>query len=75
MACVRGIDLVAAPVHNIWLVGSVDDVTAKLRKLYEDVGGFGILLAMGHEWQPRDKWVRSMTLLADQVMPRLADLR
>ena len=62
-------------VDNIWLVGSVDDVTAKLRKLYEDVGGFGILLAMGHEWQPKDKWVRSMTLLADEVMPRLADLK
>ena len=36
--------------------------------------GFGVLLAMGHEWEPRDKWVHSMTLLADEVMPRLADL-
>ena len=32
------------------------------------------LLAMGHEWQPRDKWTRSMTLLKEEVLPKLADL-
>ena len=61
-------------VDNIWIVGSPDEVAGKLRRLYEDVGGFGVLLAMGHEWHPRDKWERSMTLLAQEVMPRLADL-
>jgi len=59
---------------NIWIVGSPDDVVNKLRQLYHEVGGFGVLLAMGHEWQPRDKWVRSMTLLIQEVMPRLSDL-
>lgn len=59
---------------RVWIVGSVDDVTERLRQLYRDVGGFGVLLAMGHEWQPEDKWVKSMTLLAQKVMPRLADL-
>ena len=28
-----------------------------LRQLYEDVGGFGVLLAMGHEWDPKEKWL------------------
>ena len=51
-------------VDNIWVVGSPDEVTQKLEALYEDVGGFGVLLAMGHEWQPREKWVSSMTMLA-----------
>ena len=41
-------------LDNIWIVGSPDDVAAKLRRLYQDAGGFGVLLAMGHEWQPRD---------------------
>ena len=59
---------------NIWIVGSPDDVAAKIRKLYEDVGGFGVLLAMGHEWKPREQWIKSQTLLAEEVMPRLADL-
>ena len=61
-------------LDNIWIVGSPAEVAGKIRQLYEDVGGFGVLLAMAHEWQPRDKWLRSMTLLAKDVMPRLADL-
>ena len=59
---------------EIWIVGSPDDVTDKLRRLHHDVGGFGVLLAMGHEWQPRDKWINSMTLLAEEVLPNLAAL-
>jgi len=61
-------------VDHIWIVGSPDDVAAKLRKLHEDVGGFGVLLAMGHEWQPEDKWVNSMSMLVKDVLPKLADL-
>ena len=61
-------------LDNIWIVGSPDEVVGKLRRLYRDVGGFGVLLTMGHEWEPRDKWVRSMTLLAEEVMPKVAGL-
>ena len=61
-------------VDNIWIVGSPDDVEAKIRALYEEVGGFGVLLAMGHEWSPKDPWVNSMELLANEVLPRLSDL-
>lgn len=59
-------------IDHVFVVGSPDDVTYKLRQLQHDVGGFGVLLAMGHEWQPRNEWVRSMTLLKQEVMPRLA---
>ena len=59
---------------NIWVVGTPDEVAAKLREIHETVGGFGVLLAMGHEWQPKEKWERSMTLLAQEVLPQLADL-
>ena len=61
-------------MDNVWIVGSTDDVAERLRQLHRDVGGFGVLLAMGHEWEPREKWVNSMTLLVNEVMPRLADL-
>ncbi len=60
--------------ENVWIVGSPDEVEARLRKLYADVGGFGVLLVMAHEWEPRDKWLHSIELLARDVMPRLADL-
>ena len=60
-------------LDNLWIVGSPDDVADQLRQLYEDVGGFGVLLAMGHEWDPKEKWLNSMTMLIDEVMPKLAD--
>jgi len=58
-------------LDHIWLVGSPDTVAEKLARLREDVGGFGWLLVIGHEWEPREAWVRSMTLLREQVLPRL----
>jgi len=57
--------------ENIWIVGDVAEVTEKLRKLNADVGGFGTLLAIGHEWEPRDTWERSMSLLAEKILPKL----
>ena len=61
-------------LDTLWIVGSPDHVANRLRELYEEVGGFGVLLAMGHEWEPREQWLNSMTLLKNEVMPQLADL-
>ncbi len=61
-------------IENLWIVGSPDRVVEKIKELYDYVGGFGVLLVMGHEWHPKDKWLRSMTLLANEVMPKLGDL-
>jgi alkanesulfonate monooxygenase SsuD/methylene tetrahydromethanopterin reductase-like flavin-dependent oxidoreductase (luciferase family) len=57
---------------EIWVVGSPETVARKIRALYEDVGGFGVLLAIAHDWPDQAVWDRSMTLLAEEVMPRLA---
>ncbi len=56
-------------IDNMWLVGSPEDVAAKIVRLYEFVGGFGVLLVMGHEWNPKEKWEKSLTLLREQVIP------
>ncbi len=58
-------------IDNVWVIGSPDEVAARLNQLYEDVGGFGVLLAMAHEWQPLEAWQRSMRLLKDEVLPQL----
>src|SRR3989442_404980 len=60
---------------NIWLVGSPRTVAKKIAALHETVGGFGLVLAIAHEWQPREAWERSMTLLAREVRPLVANLR
>ncbi len=62
-------------MDKLWIVGSPDHVTEKLEELYHTVGGFGMLLTMGHEWVPREPWQRSVSLLAEEVLPRLSHLR
>ncbi len=59
---------------NVWVVGSPDTVAAKLRDLYERVGGFGSVMPVANDWPDFGVWDRSMTLFATEVMPRLADL-
>ncbi|MCC6174310.1 MAG: LLM class flavin-dependent oxidoreductase [Chloroflexi bacterium] len=59
---------------NIWVVGDPETVAAKVRRLYEEVGGFGSMLALAADWPDETIWDRSMTLLATDVMPRLAYL-
>jgi alkanesulfonate monooxygenase SsuD/methylene tetrahydromethanopterin reductase-like flavin-dependent oxidoreductase (luciferase family) len=58
-------------LDHVWVVGDPDTVAEKLARLRDEVGGFGWLLAIGHEWEPLDAWRRSMTLLREQVLPQL----
>ena len=60
-------------VHH-WIVGDPDTVADKIRALHQQVGGFGTLLVIAHEWPDPAVWDRSMTLLAEEVLPQLADL-
>jgi alkanesulfonate monooxygenase SsuD/methylene tetrahydromethanopterin reductase-like flavin-dependent oxidoreductase (luciferase family) len=57
---------------HIWIVGSPRTVAKKIAALHETVGGFGMVLAIAHEWRPREAWERSMTLLSREVLPLLA---
>ena len=61
--------------NDIFIVGDPSTVAAKLRRLYEDVGGFGGVLALASDWPDFSVWDRSMTLLATEALPKLADLR
>lgn len=58
-------------IDNVWIVGSVETVAEKLQNLFNQVGGFGVLLVMGHEWIPEQKWISCMRLLIDEVVPAL----
>jgi len=49
-------------------------VTEKLRKLYDDTGGFGTVLQVQYVYEPFDAWLSNMDLFAKEVMPNLADL-
>jgi alkanesulfonate monooxygenase SsuD/methylene tetrahydromethanopterin reductase-like flavin-dependent oxidoreductase (luciferase family) len=58
-----------------WIVGSPDTVAQKLESLYRTLGGFGTLLAMVFDYKSMpEAWHRSMSLLTEEVMPRLTHL-
>ena len=59
-------------VDNVFIVGSVDEVAQKLNDLRGEIGDFGTLLAMGHEWEPYGAWHDSMALLKNEVLPKIA---
>jgi alkanesulfonate monooxygenase SsuD/methylene tetrahydromethanopterin reductase-like flavin-dependent oxidoreductase (luciferase family) len=58
-----------------WLIGSPTTVAEKLERLYEQLGGFGVLLVEGFDYadQP-ERWRHSLELFAREVMPRVAHL-
>ena len=62
-------------LNNIWIVGTPDECAVKVQALYDQAGGFGTILMIGHDWYPDTaKWFRSLELFAGKVMPRLAGL-
>ena len=59
-----------------WLIGSPTTVARKIEELYEQVGGFGVLLTLGFDFLDNPgPWKHSLELLAKEVKPRLAHLK
>ncbi len=58
-------------VDQICIVGDVEEVKRQLHELWDEVGGFGTLLSIAHDWDDREKWIRSTELLAREVVPTL----
>ena len=58
-------------MKQLCVIGDTESVTQQLRQLYERTGGFGTLLMIAHDWDNKEKWLRSMERLANQVVPAL----
>ena len=61
-------------LEHIYIVGDPEECSRRLRILSDELGGCGTVLLICHDWQPRELWMRSVELLAKEVMPRLRDL-
>ncbi len=62
-------------IEHSWLVGSPATVAEKMTALYREVGGFGGMLMMGADCANDPKpWLKSLRLMAEEVMPRVAHL-
>ena len=58
-------------IRSMVTFGDAASVLDQLVALGELWGGFGTLLMVGHDWDDGPLWRRSMTLLAEDVMPKL----
>jgi alkanesulfonate monooxygenase SsuD/methylene tetrahydromethanopterin reductase-like flavin-dependent oxidoreductase (luciferase family) len=60
--------------HN-WVVGSPATVAEKIETIYREVGGFGVLLVFGFDYKHKpEAWHHSLSLLKQEVLPRLKHL-
>jgi alkanesulfonate monooxygenase SsuD/methylene tetrahydromethanopterin reductase-like flavin-dependent oxidoreductase (luciferase family) len=61
-------------MEHLWIVGDPQECADRVRRLYEEVGGFGVLLAITQDADDPAWDHQSLRLLAEEVAPRLADL-
>ena len=58
-----------------WIVGSPATVAEKIETIYREVGGFGVLLVFGFDYKHKpEAWKHSLSLLKNEVLPRLKHL-
>ena len=62
-------------MEHLWIVGDPEQCADRIRRLYEAVGGFGMLLAITQDSDDPAWDHRSLQLLIEEVGPRVADLR
>jgi limonene 1,2-monooxygenase len=54
---------------GIGAIGTVMDARAQVQRLWDQSGGFGCMLLLGHEWANPDATKRSWELISQHVMP------
>ncbi|CCG04374.1 LLM class flavin-dependent oxidoreductase [Blastococcus saxobsidens] len=54
---------------GIGAIGTVEDARAQVQRLWDQSGGFGAMLLLGHEWANPQATKRSWELIAQHVMP------
>tara|TARA_B100000530_G_scaffold176601_1_gene111597 strand:+ start:2174 stop:3277 length:1104 start_codon:yes stop_codon:yes gene_type:complete len=56
-------------MDDVVIAGDPASVTEQLLALREQIGDFGKLVVVAHCWDDRDKWVKSLELLSNEVVP------
>ena len=61
-------------MDSLWIVGDPQECADQIRTLYEECGGFGTLLSITADSDDASWDHESLTLLMEEVAPRVADL-
>jgi len=58
-------------IAQVGVIGTPDDVLAKIRELQEVSGGFGVVIGFVHDWASPEATSRSWDLFARYVVPEI----
>ena len=58
-------------IKHLCIFGNAKECKSQLEDVWEATGGFGTLLMVSKDWDDKEKWRRSMKLLAEEVVPSL----
>ncbi len=61
-------------LRHLCIIGNPDTCLQQLHDLWDKTGGFGTLLMTAHDWDDKPKWLRTMELLANDIVPALPTL-
>ena len=58
-------------MRKLCIIGDKHEVKRQLESAWETTGGFGNLLMIAHDWDDKEKWTRTMEVLANEIVPAL----
>ena len=67
----EAVDLTSFADGATSVIGTPDDLVARLRELYELTGGFGTVIGFVHDWANRENTLKSWDLVARYVVPEV----
>ena len=56
-------------MNDVVIAGDPDHVAGESLKLREEIGPFGSLVLTAHDWDDRERWIRSLELFTQEVWP------
>tara|TARA_B100000029_G_scaffold480877_1_gene529357 strand:- start:545 stop:1633 length:1089 start_codon:yes stop_codon:yes gene_type:complete len=59
-------------MDEVIIAGDPDEVTRQLRELRTEIGDFGTLVLVAHDFDDKEKWLNSLDLFANEVVPAFA---
>lgn len=65
------VDSVAFSDESTAVIGTPDDLVARIRQMLELTGGFGTVVGFVHDWAKREDMHRSWDLVARYVIPEV----
>ena len=56
-------------MNDVVIAGDPEEVTRELLRLRETIGPFESLVLTAHDWDDRQRWIRSLELFSQEVVP------